>query len=322
MNSTLANPTPTANTPAELIKASPVTLALDILGDRWSWLVMRDLFLGVSRFETLKRRTGAARGTLTSRLNRLVQEGLVFRSPYQTHPTRHEYRLTDKGAGLYPCALTIWAWEKKWTRDHDKLPEALIHHNCGKSAHPKLCCQACGEVVVATAVEYSPGPGIHTTERKSTGGQRRREAKTTHGDGVDTTFFHAVDIIGDRWTCMVLAALWFNQHRYDDIAETIGIATNILSDRLKRLTEAGVLERRAYRQNPTRHDYRLTEKGRDFYGFTLTLHQWAATWLMGKGGPTLLLTHSCGQPLVARVTCDQCDQPLDHGAVNYGDQNH
>lgn len=301
---------------------SPVTMALDILGDRWSWLIMRDLFLGFRRFEELKRRTGAARGTLTARLNMLVEQGLVYRNPYQTNPTRHEYRLTDKGAGLYPCALTIWAWEIKWTREHDKLPEALTHNTCGKSIQPKLCCQACGEIVVATAVKYSPGPGIGGTKRKSVGTQRRREAKTTHADGVDTAFFHALDIIGDRWTCMVLAALWFSQHRYDDIAETIGIATNILADRLKRLTEAGVLERRAYRENPTRHDYRLTEKGRDLYGFTLMLHHWADSWLIEQAGTALLLEHSCGAPLVARVTCDQCDQPLDQKEIGYGNLNH
>ena len=304
--------------PSQLIAASPIVAALDILPDRWSWLIMRDLFLGVHRFEALKRRTGAARGTLAARLSSLVEKGLVYRNPYQSNPIRFEYRLTDKGLGLYPCALMIWAWETKWTSEHENLPEQLLHRTCDSSTFPELRCTACGDAIKATDVSYSPKPGRPALRTRASGGQRRRARKTTHADGVDTAFFHAVDIIGDRWTGMVLAALLFGLHRYDDIAAAIGIATNILSDRLRRLEKAGVIERRAYRSTPTRYDYRLTQKGRDIYGFTLALHQWACEWLVGEHEAGLLLQHKCGNALQGIVTCDVCDSPLDRSTVAYG----
>ena len=303
---------------ADLIKGSPVALAFKVFADRWSWLILRDAFLGVRRFEDLRRRTGAARGTLTSRLNALVENGVLYRNPYQSSPKRYEYRLTDKGLGLYPAALMIWTWESRWAEDHADLPAKLTHESCGKTTVPELRCKACAVEVVATDVTYSAGPAIHAATRDEPHEQRRRRGKSEHPEGVDKTFFHAVDIIGDRWTGMVLAAIWFSQHRYDDIGAAIGIATNILADRLKRLTLAGVLERRAYRQNPTRHEYRLTKKGRDLYGITVMLHQWADRWLVGNAGASLRLQHRCGHPLVCEVACSQCQESLEPGAVRYG----
>lgn len=305
-------------TVADLILSSPVALAFDILGDRWSWLILRDLFLGVRRFEELRRRTGAARGTLTTRLNSLVDSGVIYRNPYQSGPTRHEYRLTDKGFGLYPVALMLWSWENRWT-DHEDLPSKLIHRVCGNPTIPEVHCTACNMIVAATDVTYSAGPAARPRARKKPHAQRRRRGRSQHPQGVDKSFFHAVDIIGDRWMGMVLAAIWFSQHRYDDIAAAIGIATNILSDRLKRLNAAGVLERRAYRENPVRYEYRLTEKGRDLYGLTIMLHQWGDQWLVGKAGSTLCLEHSCGEPLECAVTCSECPEHLDTGTVSYGE---
>ena len=312
-------PTETALTSADLIMSSQIALAFKILGDRWSWLILRDLFLGFRRFEELRSRTGAARGTLTSRLNKLVDQGMLYRNPYQTGPTRYEYRLTDKGYGLYPLALLVWAWECRWTQEHGKLPDMLFHRTCGRATQPELHCPGCEEIIEAVDVRYTAGSGAKPHKASAQpSAQRRRRPKTPHAEGVDSTFFHAVDLMGDRWTGMVLAAIWFQLHRYDDIAATIGIATNILADRLKGLTATGVLERRAYRENPTRYEYRLTEKGRDLYGFTLMLHQWADEWLVGSEGPGLHLHHKCGQLLGGVVTCSECGEPLLGGQVSYG----
>ena len=120
----------------DLIKSSPVAHAFKAVGDRWTWLILRDLFLGYRRFEDLRRRTGAARGTLTARLNSLVENGILYRNPYQLDRARFEYRLTDKGFGIYPVALLVWRWEQKWTEEHEEIPEALTHRGCGKKTVP------------------------------------------------------------------------------------------------------------------------------------------------------------------------------------------
>ncbi len=306
---------------ADLIQSSPVALAFKIMSDRWSWLILRDSFVGVRRFEDLRRRSGAARGTLTSRLNSLVEDGILYRNPYQTSPARYEYRLTDKGFGLYPVALLMWAWENKWTDDHEDLPGTLTHKSCGKATTPVLRCSACQKPLLASDVSYFAGPAAQSKTVHPPHEQRRRRSKKNHPDGVDKSFFHVVDIIGDRWTGMLLAAIWFNQHRYDDIAAAIGIATNILSDRLKMLTATKVLERRAYRSNPVRYEYRMTEKGLDLYGATIMLHQWSNRWLVGSKGATLRLEHSCGAPLKCTVACEICSEQLQPHDVSYDRQD-
>ena len=91
-----------------LLHSGEVARALQVVGDRWSFLLMRDAFLGIRRFEDLRRRTGASRGTLTARLNSMVEAGLFYRSPYGSAPSRLEYRLTEKGL-RFPsrCALHV-----------------------------------------------------------------------------------------------------------------------------------------------------------------------------------------------------------------------
>ena len=94
-----------------LLRSGEGARTLQSMGDRWSFLLMRDAFLGIRRFEDLRRRTGASRGTLTARLNALVEQGMLYRSPYGNAPSRLEYRLTEKGLAFYPVALCLWVWE-------------------------------------------------------------------------------------------------------------------------------------------------------------------------------------------------------------------
>ncbi len=125
-----------------LLHSGEVARALQVVGDRWSHLLMRDAFLGVRRFEDLRRRTGASRGTLTARLNAMVDSGLLYRSPYGSAPSRLEYRLTEKGLAFYPVALCMWTWENRWGGEFG-LPPQLIHTTCGKSLNPSLVCAHC-----------------------------------------------------------------------------------------------------------------------------------------------------------------------------------
>src|SRR5512136_2626812 len=112
-----------------LLHSGEVARALQVVGDRWSFLLLRDAFLGVRRFEDLRRLTGASRGTLTARLNALVEQGILYRSPYGNAPSRLEYRLTEKGLAFYPVALCLWIWENRWGGEFG-LPPSLVHARC------------------------------------------------------------------------------------------------------------------------------------------------------------------------------------------------
>lgn len=304
---------------SDLILSCQVAQALKILGDRWSFLILRDVFLGKHRFETFRRRIGVARGTLTVRLNSLIEADILYKVPYQTLPTRHEYRLTEKGFDLYALALTAWRWEHDWaTEEIGYSPLKLVHKNCGKVMLPELRCGQCKDPVRIQDVQFNAGPGAYHVEPLPPRFQRRSKIKSSYPEGVDTKLFHLADVIGDRWTGLVVAALFFGIRRFDAIGAAIRIATNILADRLKLLVKAGIVTRKAYQNKPTRYEYRLTDKGRDLYGHTLMMHQWADTWVVDSEAPPLLLKHTnCGKPLHGKVVCSECSEELTMDSVEF-----
>jgi DNA-binding HxlR family transcriptional regulator len=131
---------------------------LDVVGESWSPLVVRDLYLGVDRFDDLVRDLGISRALLARRLDRLVAHGVVERVAYQDRPVRHRYRLTGAGRALVPVLMAVMAWGDRYATPAGGPPMRL-RHRCGASFTPTVCCSECGEPVHADDVEVSPGPG-------------------------------------------------------------------------------------------------------------------------------------------------------------------
>ena len=304
----------------DLITASPVARALNIIGDRWSLLILRDVFLGRHRFEELCEHTGAPRGTLTKRLQSLVSDGVLYRNPYRNTRTRFEYRLTDKGLDLYPWALAIWHWEQRWGGG-DKamdLPALLTHRNCGQALIPLYCCGQCHEVLRPRDIRYVAGPGAKNAESALILGNQRL-ARTRPGErrGVDSSLFHVTDIIGDRRTALVVSGAFWGLRRFGDFQEKLSIATNVLTDRLKRLVDAGIFVRQRYQDSPPRYEYRATDKANDLYPIVLSLHQWGSRWLQDESA-VLVLIHKCGaEAFTVNTVCNHCKQELNPGDVNF-----
>jgi len=297
----------------------PFAVALDIVGDRWVLLVLREAFQGVTRFESLQRRTGAPRSTLTSRLRFMVEEGLLYRNPYQSAPRRYEYRLTGKGLDLYQSAAAAWQWEMRWSAG-EPIPPQLEHRPCGHTALPELHCRHCGAPMGAGDLDIELQPSRPGTSRPR---PQRRSKPSRPGREVDTTFFHVVDVVGDRWTALMFYAALFGLRRYDEFQDCLGIATNILADRLRVLTDAGVLERVRYRQRPVRHEYRLTNKGRDLLGFVIMLSQWADRWLGADVRQPLVLRHRvCGVALGGIMACGHCGGRLRPNEIGRAGPDH
>jgi DNA-binding HxlR family transcriptional regulator len=148
--------------------------------------------------------------------------------------------------------------------------------------------------------------------------QRRTPSSHQSATGVDRAFFHVLDIIGDRWTGLVLAAMYFGLNRYDEIANALGIATNILSDRLKLLVTADILQQVPYQQKPARYQYKFTEKGAALYPIAVQLHEWAGRWLFEDDAPALALVHApCQLQLDTELVCSACKGPLDIHNVSF-----
>jgi DNA-binding HxlR family transcriptional regulator len=304
---------------SSLILSSQVAQALAVIGDRWALLIIRDVYLGVRHFEDLRKRIGAARGTLASRLKSLVKRGILYKEPYQDSPVRYDYRLTEKGLDLYPMVVMIWAWDHHWGK-HVDLPRSLFHKTCGSEMVPIYRCQFCKEKVRPQDIRFSPGDDFDKAKKVSPRFQRRSKSKREKEGDFGKNDVSAVDCMGDRWTSLVLAAGFFGLKRFDDIASAIGIATNILADRLSLLVQGGVLDRVPYRDRPVRHEYRLSQKGRDLYSQTIALHDWANRWLIAPGKEPLLLQHlPCGKPFQGEAVCSECEQVLYPKDVRYSE---
>jgi DNA-binding HxlR family transcriptional regulator len=124
-----------------------IAQTLEVVGEWWTLLILRDAFQGVRRFEEFQRRLGIARNVLSDRLQRLVDEGILERRRYQTQPDRSEYRLTEKGLDLYPVLIGLMQWGDKWSMGRAGPPLVLTHSGCGHDATPVLACPDCGQAV-------------------------------------------------------------------------------------------------------------------------------------------------------------------------------
>ena len=125
-------------------RACSIARTLDIVGEKWALLTVREVFLGDRRFDEMVRRTGAPRDTLAARLRTLVSAGILDRRQYSEHPARFEYYLTDAGRDLYPVIVTLMRWGDQYLAGEDGPPLVLQHH-CGHELVAQVVCQACGE---------------------------------------------------------------------------------------------------------------------------------------------------------------------------------
>lgn len=125
-----------------------IARALDIVGEKWALLAVREVFLGDRRFDEMVRRTGAPRDTLAARLRTLVDAGILERRQYCEHPARFEYHLTDAGRELYPVVMTLMRWGDRYLAG-DGGPPLVLQHRCGQRLVTEVVCQACGEPLEA-----------------------------------------------------------------------------------------------------------------------------------------------------------------------------
>ncbi|MBU0901963.1 MAG: helix-turn-helix transcriptional regulator [Gammaproteobacteria bacterium] len=121
----------------------------------------------------------------------------------------------------------------------------------------------------------------------------------------------ALAVVGDRWTLLVLRECFLGVRRFDEFEKRLGITRHVLADRLKKLTEAGVLDKVAYQQRPLREEYCLSAKGRDLYPAIMALVHWGDSHMSGvEGAPIRHVHRTCGQPMHGVLVCSDCGEPL------------
>ncbi len=133
--------------------------ALEVIGERWSLLIVRDVFLGLRRFDEIQENLGIARNVLQTRLTRLVDQGVIERRLYRERPPRHEYRLTEKGLDLWPTIVALMQWGDRYALPPGGPVVLLEHRGCGGAVDEHRVCEACGAMLSVRDVRAVAGPG-------------------------------------------------------------------------------------------------------------------------------------------------------------------
>lgn len=279
------------------------------IGDPWSFLVLQEAFFGVRRFDAFQRNLGIARNTLTNRLERLVDFGLLTRLAYQTNPVRHEYRLSPQGLHTYPYALALMRFGDDCLTDEQGGTVELYHTDCGQRLRPQAVCNHCKrEVNVAqVSIELDESDVLTADPGLSLRTSSRPELYTA---GRPTSVGRTLAMIGDRWGLSILWLTLAGVNRFDSMHRLLGISRTVLTARLERLLVDGMLERRPYQQRPLRHDYRLTEKGEGLLPVLLTLYELGVLW-GGSTRATQVRHLVCGCELHVHIVCGHCHTAVD-----------
>lgn len=313
-----AQPKKRANPVAQLFERNcSVGRTISIVSDAWSFLVIREAFFGARRFEEFRTALGLPRGTLAERLKRLTMRGIFRQVHYSTSSSRAEYHLTRCGMELYPSFVALIRFGDRWLAGPEGPPLRLIHATCGAECEPYVACSHCLGEVKANRVRYRDGPGAGRTPVEPARQARRTAESASFSRGRPSSVSRSLEIIGDRWSFLILREAFFGVRRFDRMQTELRIAPNILAERLGRLVARGVFERVKYQDLPERFEYRLTEMGKDLYGAFITMAAWGDRWLSG-GDPPLVLTHlDCGHDFSAVVVCDKCRKPIEAPDMRY-----
>ena len=135
-----------------------IAASLEVIGERWSLLIIRDIMRGTRRFDQIQASLGVARNVLTKRLNRLQDADIIEKRPYQSNPERYEYFLTEKGLDLWPVLMAYLGWGDKYFEPDSGPPRLIVHKECGGQIDDRRICQKCGKALEVREAESVPGP--------------------------------------------------------------------------------------------------------------------------------------------------------------------
>ncbi len=139
--------------------ACSIARTADVIGEPWSPLIIRNIYIGISRFDQLQQSLGISRKVLAERLRWLTETGVLERREYSSKPARHEYVLTTKGLELFDVLMVMVRWGDRWLAGEAGPPVLYRHHACGQISHVDLHCSVCDQPMHATDIDVLPGPG-------------------------------------------------------------------------------------------------------------------------------------------------------------------
>jgi DNA-binding HxlR family transcriptional regulator len=296
----LAHTTPPLDVTAH-VTASIVPAVLDVIGQRWSLAIIQALLLQDKSFGQLLVELSIPRSTLSARLKHLQAMRCLEISPLG-------YRLTEAGQAL----LAVVSLAQAWDGQRGLLTAASLRHECAELFQPSLVCGHCWlpirvQDVHLDAAGVAPAAGDLLKPARRARAEFSAEAKLT-----------AAEILGDRWTALIVALIYFGVQRYSDIERHLNIAPNILADRLLRLSEGGVLLRELEVQS-SRPRYRFSAEGLQLFPLIVALTWWGDHWLRPDYSASTQMRHvPCMHSLQPQLQCACCGQLADLTSLSAG----
>ncbi len=276
---------------------------LDVVGDRWALLILREAFYGCNRFEQFRQNTGISRATLTRRLNDLVDNDVLYKRPLGSSK-RVEYNFTARGLGLFGASLLAQDLENQWREEGDPESPVTVHTVCQQPFKPKAVCRHCRMELKPEDIQWQRiESGYSELIELGNSGNSRRTRDSHSGKSS-----RVASLIGDRWTLLILIACFLGTTRFDDFGQQLNIAPGILTERLKSLMSAGLMSRETYSSNPPRYEYTLTPKGHASYTFVIALRQWILEGCRDELPAANMIHGPCEQPLKQEIVCGHCEQ--------------
>jgi DNA-binding HxlR family transcriptional regulator len=287
-----------------MIQANVIHRVTDLIGDTWTLRLISHLLAGAQRFESLTQTLTIARSTLSARLRVLVEQGCVMRAQ-AGEANENAYALTAQGRDLLVLLRQMQQWNRLWGVQGWVLEDPGVTNPCGHAAELHMQCGHCAgsvdprhmRVLQTHRVPLAP-PEIQA---------RRARVLTPDEEQVPLS---AEQLMGDRWTGLILGAAFFRAQRFSDIEQALGIATNILSTRLARLTQQGLLDRVTEGVGSERPSYRLTARGLSYYAVITAALAWGERWLAPGYDPGWRVLHTdCLTWFVPEFVCATCGRP-------------
>ena len=285
---------------------SSIRAALDIVADRWTLMMLRELFSGTETWRDLTQALTISPTTLKRRLDQLTKAEIINREQLSGRK-QVKYRLTDRGIDLFPFLMAAREWQLDW----DARPEANVSqwlHSCGKPMRCKAYCEHCREPLLTADIKLVD-QNLVITGTKTDSRRYRQPASESSNLIADRNPERPkiIDILGESRTTLIMAALLRGINRFDDIQRFTNLPPATVSNRLRRIQLLDLGHTRLYQENPDRVLYEPNAAGKDLLIVSLQLMQWSNKWLQSSlQKPTTARHHLCGHTLGSVMHCKHC----------------
>ncbi|WP_281982480.1 winged helix-turn-helix transcriptional regulator [Thalassorhabdomicrobium marinisediminis] len=303
--------------PEGMVAKYSVVRALGILGDTWTILILRAAFYGTHRFSDWQNDLGIPKAVLSSRLERLVENRILYKRPIQNGGRRMEYLLDEAGLELWEPLAAMVGWSHQWYRPEGPQDAKFRHRTCGCDCDLILSCDICATPLTFYDTYAEEGPGAGLEPRIEAHSRRRANSAIRHGEAVLGSA-EALTLFGDLWAPAIVAAAFRGGQRFNDLVTYLRIPPLVLSMRIKELLAMDVLTRRTVEGSEHYEAFHLTRKGLDLFPYVSMMAKWGDRWRGDASGVPLVFQHRhCGHNYKPHFRCSVCNGRVHRADIEF-----